>query len=103
MDLKKGLIGFGIGFGATVLAYEMRQKKNMSLRDLTNRMMHATPNGGKIIGTWLSSIPENDPSIHEGAFYRGGVTTMTNYEKIHYAFLIEPKNGEVLKVEQVSN
>lgn len=101
MDLKKGLIGFGIGFSASVLIYEMLKKKNLSSRELTDRMIQATPGDGKITGTWLASIPETDPTICEETFYRGGVTALKNHETLRYEFLLNPENGEILQVEQI--
>lgn len=101
MRIKKGLLGFGLGFGATFLAYELLKNPNMTPQELTERMIHATPGGGKIIGTWLCTVEENDPSIYDKPFFRGGVTAEKNFERTRYTFIIEPKFGEILHVEQI--
>lgn len=100
LNIKKGLLGFGIGFGATLLLYNATQPKKMSSQQLTEKIIHATPNGGKIIGTWLCSVEENNPAISEKPFIRGGVTVEKNYERSRYTFIIEPIHGEILSVEQ---
>ena len=101
MSIKKGLLGFGLGFGATVLAYELLKAQNMSPEELTKRMIHATPSGGKIIGTWICTGEENNPNIYDKPFFRGGVTAEKNFERTQYTFIIDPKQGEILSIEQI--